>query len=76
VIGDDPAMTQLTVTAKALLQEAHEIAKVRGHDFVGTEHILLAMARRSPDSFARRALDEAGATDALRSHVESVIGEA
>lgn len=67
-------MSQLTVLAKALLDEAQEIATTRGHGFVGTEHILLAMTRQSSDSFARRALDEAGATETVRSHIESVIG--
>jgi ATP-dependent Clp protease ATP-binding subunit ClpA len=69
-------MAQLTGTADTLLREADEIARARGHDLVGTEHILLAMTRQTPDSFARRALDEIGATDALRRHVENVIGNA
>ena len=57
-----------------LLRDASEIADVRGHAIVGTEHILLAMTRQSDDSFARRLLDETGATDAVRSRIESVIG--
>jgi hypothetical protein len=42
--------------------------------FVGTEHVLLAMTRQTDDSFARRLLGEVGATDAVRSRIESVIG--
>jgi hypothetical protein len=41
---------------------------------VGTEHVLLAMTRQTDDSFARRLLDEAGATEAVRTRIESVIG--
>ena len=41
---------------------------------VGTEHLLLAMTRQPEDSFARRLLDEVGATEQLRSHIEDVIG--
>jgi len=68
-------MAQLTGTAEALLRDAARIAEVRGHGFIGTEHILLAMTRQSPESSARRALDEVGATNSLRLHIEGVIGE-
>jgi hypothetical protein len=39
------------------------------------EHILRAITRQSPEGFARRALDQVGATYALRSNIERVIGE-
>lgn len=42
---------------------------------VGTEHLLLAMTRQSEDSFARRLLDEVGATGPLRTRIEAAIGE-
>jgi len=42
---------------------------------VGTEHLLLAMTRQSEDSFARRLLDEVGATEPLRTRIEGAIGE-
>ncbi|MGZ5430575.1 MAG: Clp protease N-terminal domain-containing protein [Thermoanaerobaculia bacterium] len=57
-----------------LLRRASEIAESRGHMFVGTEHVLLALTRQTDDSFARRLLDEAGATEALRTRIEHVIG--
>jgi hypothetical protein len=41
---------------------------------VGTEHLLLAMTRQSADSFARRLLDEVGATESLRARIEGAIG--
>ncbi|HJX46499.1 MAG TPA: Clp protease N-terminal domain-containing protein [Gaiellaceae bacterium] len=68
-------MAQLTGPVEQLLQAAQEIAAVRGHGFVGTEHVLLAMTRQSDGSFARRLLDEAGVTETLRTRIESVIGE-
>jgi hypothetical protein len=33
------------------------------------------MTRQSEDSFARRLLDDVGATEALRSRIEAAIGE-
>lgn len=68
-------MAELSGQVEQLLREASEIAAARGHAVVGTEHLLLAMTRQTEDSFARRLLDEAGATQTLRSHIESVIGE-
>lgn len=43
--------------------------------FVGTEHVLLAMTRQSNDAFARRLLDDVGATEALQTRIEAIIGE-
>jgi ATP-dependent Clp protease ATP-binding subunit ClpA len=74
-LGHDPTMTGLSGQVEELLREAHELAAVRGHTVVGTEHVLLAMTRQSEDSFARRLLDEVGATQPLRSRIEAAIGE-
>ncbi|MGH2933106.1 MAG: Clp protease N-terminal domain-containing protein [Gaiellaceae bacterium] len=68
-------MTGLSNRVEELLREAREIAKMRGHAVVGTEHLLLAMTRQSDDAFARRLLDETGATESLRTRIEAVIGE-
>jgi len=68
-------VTELSGQVEQLLRDASKIAAARGHAFVGTEHLLLAMTRQTDDSFARRLLDEAGATQALRSRIEAVIGE-
>jgi streptomycin 6-kinase len=38
-------------------------------------HVLLAMTRQSDDAFARRLLDEVGATEALRTRIEAIISE-
>jgi ATP-dependent Clp protease ATP-binding subunit ClpA len=68
-------MTELSGKVEELLREASELAEARGHAMVGTEHLLLAMTRQSEDSFARRLLDEVGATGPLRTRIESAIGE-
>ena len=68
-------MAELSGGVEELLAEAGEIAKARDHAFVGTEHVLLAMTRQSDDAFARRLLDEVGATEALRTRIEAIIGE-
>jgi ATP-dependent Clp protease ATP-binding subunit ClpA len=67
-------MAQLSGMVAELLRDADTIAEKRGHAFVGTEHVLLAMTRQSEDSFARRLLDEVRATAALRSRIEDAIG--
>ena len=59
-------MTELSGKVDTLLRDAHAQAEARGHPFVGTEHLLLAMTRQSEDCFARRLLDEAGVTNTLR----------
>jgi hypothetical protein len=33
------------------------------------------MTRQSKDAFARRLLDEIGATEAVRTNIEAIIGE-
>jgi ATP-dependent Clp protease ATP-binding subunit ClpA len=68
-------MTELSGSIEELLAEARQLAEVRGHPIVGTEHLLLAMTRQSPDAFARRLLDEVGATERLRAGIEDAIGE-
>jgi ATP-dependent Clp protease ATP-binding subunit ClpA len=48
-------MTELSGNVEELLRQARELAEARGHDLVGTEHLLLAMTLQSEESFARRA---------------------
>ena len=68
-------MTELSGRVEELLKEARRLAEARGHSVVGTEHLLLAMTRQSNDAFARRLLDEVGATESLRARIEAVIGD-
>jgi len=68
-------MTEVSGSVEQLLREARHLAEIRGHSIAGTEHLLLAMTRQSPDAFARRLLDEVGATEALRPRIEAALGE-
>jgi ATP-dependent Clp protease ATP-binding subunit ClpA len=68
-------VAELSGKVSELLSEAEQLAVARGHFIVGTEHVLLAMTRQTEDSFARRLLDEVGATESLRARLEAVIGE-
>ena len=67
-------MSELSGAVEQLIRSASEIAAARNHPMVGTEHVLLAMIRQSDDSFARRLLDDVGATDELRRRIEELIG--
>ncbi|MDX6552132.1 MAG: Clp amino terminal domain, pathogenicity island component [Gaiellales bacterium] len=67
-------MAVLSGKVQELLRQASDLADARGHAIVGTEHVLLAMTRQSDDSLARRLLDEVGATESLRTRIESAIG--
>jgi ATP-dependent Clp protease ATP-binding subunit ClpA len=67
-------MTELSGKVEELLRDASDLADARGHAIVGTEHLLLAMTRQSEDGFARRLLDEVGATEPLRARIEGAIG--
>jgi ATP-dependent Clp protease ATP-binding subunit ClpA len=73
-LNHDAGMTELSGKVEELLREASDLAEATGHAIVGTEHLLLAMTRQSKDSFARRLLDEVGATEPLRARIEDVIG--
>jgi ATP-dependent Clp protease ATP-binding subunit ClpA len=67
-------MAELTGSVEALLNDARQLADARGHALAGTEHLLLAITRQSTDAFARRLLDEVGATEPLRALIEGAIG--
>jgi ATP-dependent Clp protease ATP-binding subunit ClpA len=67
-------MPEPTGPVAELMQQAAELADAHGHARFGTEHVLLALLRQSPDSFARRLLDEVGATEELRARIEAAIG--
>lgn len=62
---------QLTPRAKRVMDLAHEEARQRNNDYVGTEHLLLALAREE-DGIAGRVLARLGVTlEAAR----EVVGE-
>ena len=63
-----------TERAQRVLYLSQEEARKLGHNFVGTEHILLGLAREG-QGVAARALQNLGIEpDAVRREVESIIG--
>jgi hypothetical protein len=72
-----PAFERYTQRARAVVQAAAGIARDRNHDFVGTEHLLLAMYTE-PDAIAAKVLVQHGITeDSVRTavDVQSPAGE-
>ena len=62
-----------TTEARAVLVDAREEAGVLGHDYIGTEHLLVALGEGT--GLAARALRELGVSqDVVRDHVEEIIG--
>ncbi|MBQ0998728.1 ATP-dependent Clp protease ATP-binding subunit [Streptomyces nigra] len=58
--GETPPPTSLSLTpaAKRALLDAHDLARTRGHGYIGPEHVLSALAA-NPDSAAGHILNEA-----------------
>jgi hypothetical protein len=55
----------LTPRASRILELAERRARELGHDYVGTEHLLLALCD-DPDGLAARAIEATGSVDAVR----------
>jgi ATP-dependent Clp protease ATP-binding subunit ClpC len=65
---------RFTDRARQSVVFAQEEARQLGHNYIGTEHLLLGLLRE-PDSIAARALDRlAVGLDVVRQEVESIIG--
>ncbi|WP_327633458.1 ATP-dependent Clp protease ATP-binding subunit [Kribbella sp. NBC_00482] len=65
-----PAFERYTQRARAVVQAAGDIARDRNHDFVGTEHLLLAMYKE-PGAIAAKVLVQHGITeDSVRTAVD------
>jgi hypothetical protein len=65
-----PAFERYTQRARNVVQAAAGIARERNHDFVGTEHLLLAMYKE-PEGIAARVLVKHGITeDSVRPAVD------
>ena len=64
--------SKLTPRARHLWLGAETAAREFGHDYVGTEHMLLAMARE-PDGIAGRTLDELIGRDVVVAHLSELL---
>jgi ATP-dependent Clp protease ATP-binding subunit ClpC len=72
ILGDVPPSSR----GKKVLEDSAEEARNLGHEYIGTEHLLLACAREA-DSATARILAENGATvDSLRDIVSDLSGSA
>lgn len=70
ILGDVPPSSR----GKKVLEDSAEEARNLGHEYIGTEHLLLACARES-DSVTARFLEEAGTNvDGLREIVSDLSG--
>jgi ATP-dependent Clp protease ATP-binding subunit ClpA len=67
---------RFTGEARAVVVRAHAEARALGHDYIGTEHLLVAIAA-APDGPGREAIYATGLTvDALRGAVAELAGRA
>jgi len=72
-----PGFARLTAKARRVLGNAEQLARDLGHDFVGTEHLLLAMYR-DPSALGTKILksaklNEAAVTNAMKVHLTAGI---
>ena len=67
-------LERFTDRARRAVVLAQEEARMLGHNYIGTEHILLGLIRER-DGGAGRALESLGISlEALRQQVEEIIG--
>lgn len=72
ILGDVPPSSR----GKKVLEDSAEEARSLGHEYIGTEHLLLACAREG-DSITARFLDENGSSaDGLREIIADLSGSA
>ena len=64
--------TPLTPRMESTLRRASEIATARGHRYLGTEHMLLAMLD-DPDGIAGAVLHRLYAVDKARAELERIL---
>jgi len=67
-------MAELTPPTQDLIRKALALADEMGHDFVGSEHLLLAMVEASDDVAAHRILDETGSIAAVDQRLAEMLG--
>ena len=65
-------MPELTTRSQRVLESAGEEARRRGHEYVGTEHLLLALLADT-DGVAGRVCGDLGVTTEIVQAVEGVL---
>ena len=70
------AWARFTQRARHTIVQAQEEARAAGHDYIGTEHLLLGLLHE-PDALAARAIEAQGVSlDQVRTGVTAVLGPA
>ena len=64
---------QSTDRVRLLIHEAYQIAKLYGHNFIGTEHILLAMTVPNPGGCAFEILRSLGIETKIQPEFELLL---
>ena len=65
--------SKLTQKAQEAIQSAEQAAAVMGHNYIGTEHLLIGLAETA-DSISKKALEQQGATgDAIRAKIFEIV---
>ena len=70
----DRGVLRFSASAHGVLAVAPEEARKLGHDYVGTEHILLALIHDADSAAARPLMHLGVSLEAIRQQVEEVIG--
>lgn len=68
--------TILTDRARKVIVMAHEEARLFNHGFIGTEHLLLGLAKDTEGLAAQVLVEQRLSLDVLRQQVEEIIGMA
>jgi len=70
ILGDVPPSSR----GKKVLEDSAEEARSLGHEYIGTEHLLLACARESNSVTARFLTDQSNTADTLREIISDLSG--
>jgi ATP-dependent Clp protease ATP-binding subunit ClpA len=62
----------LTPRAKRTLREADRIARMWGHTYVGTEHLMLALLA-DPNGIGGGTVHRLGSAEAVRAEIERIL---
>ena len=67
-------MAELTPPTRDLISRAEALADEMGYDWMGSEHLLLAITEADDDLAARRILNETGALPAVKEYLGKLFG--
>jgi ATP-dependent Clp protease ATP-binding subunit ClpC len=68
----EPVTVRITPRTRNVLALAGEVARRHGQDFIGSEHLLLALIEDG-NGIAAQVLQEVGAAEAARTRTEQIL---